>query len=60
MLSKSFYNDFDISIIVFSWFKVNKYIIKIYNYKVVDNSRQYFVNIGLECRWSVSKTKGHY
>jgi hypothetical protein len=39
MLSKPFYNNFNINIVVFSWFKVNKYIIKIYDYKVVDNSR---------------------
>jgi hypothetical protein len=39
MLSKSFYNNSNINIIVFSWFKIDKYIVKIYNYKVVNNSR---------------------
>jgi hypothetical protein len=39
MLSKPFYNNSNINIVVFSWFKVYKYIIKIYDYKVVDNSR---------------------
>ena len=29
MLSKPFYNNSDISIVVFPWFKVDKYIIKI-------------------------------
>jgi hypothetical protein len=50
MLSKPFYNDSDISIIVFPWFKVDKYIIKIYNHEVVDKSRECFINISLECR----------
>jgi hypothetical protein len=49
MLSKPFYNDSDISIVVFPWFRVDKYIIKIYNYEVVDKSREYFINISLEC-----------
>jgi hypothetical protein len=48
MLSKPFYNNSNISIVVFSWFRVNKYIIKIYNYKVINNSRQCFINISLE------------
>jgi hypothetical protein len=48
MLFKPFYNDSNISIVVFPWFKVDKYIIKIYNYKVVDKSREYFINISLE------------
>jgi hypothetical protein len=48
MLFKPFYNDFDIRIIVFPWFKVNKYIIKIYNYEVVNKFREYFINISLE------------
>ena len=50
MLSKPFYNDSNISIIVFPWFEVDKYIIKIYNYEVVDKSREYFIDISLECR----------
>jgi hypothetical protein len=48
MLFKPFYDDSNISIVVFPWFKVDKYIIKIYNYKVVDKSREYFINISLE------------
>jgi hypothetical protein len=60
MLSKPFYNDFNISIVVFPWFKVNKYIIKIYNHEVVDKSRECFINISLEYRWSISKAKKHY
>jgi hypothetical protein len=50
MLFKPFYNNSDISIVVFLWFKVNKYIIKIYNYEVVDKSRECFINISLEYR----------
>jgi hypothetical protein len=50
MLSKPFYNNSNISIVVFLWFKVDKYIIKIYNHKVVDKSREYFINISLEYR----------
>jgi hypothetical protein len=60
MLSKPFYNDSNISIVVFSWFRVDKYIIKIYNHKVVDKSREYFINISLEYRWSISETKRHH
>jgi hypothetical protein len=60
MLSKPFYNDSDISIVVFSWFRVDKYIIKIYNYEVVDKSRECFIDISLKCRWSISETKRHY
>ena len=48
MFPKSLYNNSNISIIVFPWFKVDKYIIKIYNYKVVDKSREYFINISLK------------
>jgi hypothetical protein len=48
MLSKPFYNNSNINIVVFSWFKVNKYIIKIYNYKVVNKSRECFINISLK------------
>jgi hypothetical protein len=50
MLSKPFYDDFNISIVVFPWFRVDKYIIKIYNHEVVDKSRECFINISLECR----------
>jgi hypothetical protein len=39
MLFKPFYNNSNINIVVLSWFRVNKYIIKIYNYKVVNDSR---------------------
>jgi hypothetical protein len=60
MLSKPFYNNSNISIVVFPWFKVDKYIIKIYNHEVVDKSREYFINISLEYRWSISKTKRNY
>jgi hypothetical protein len=60
MLFKPFYNDSDISIVVFPWFRVDKYIIKIYNYEVVDKSKEYFINISLECRWSISEAKRHY
>jgi hypothetical protein len=49
MLPKPFYNDSNISIVVFLWFRVDKYIIKIYNYKVVNKSRECFINISLEC-----------
>jgi hypothetical protein len=48
MLSKPFYNNSNISIIVFPWFKIDKYIIKIYNYKVVNKSKECFINISLE------------
>jgi hypothetical protein len=50
MLSKPFYNNSNISIVVFPWFRVDKYIIKIYNYKVVNKSRECFINISLEYR----------
>jgi hypothetical protein len=60
MLSKPFYDDSDISIVVFSWFRVDKYIIKIYNHEVVDKSREYFINISLEYYWSISEAKRHH
>jgi hypothetical protein len=60
MLSKPFYDDSDISIVVFPWFRIDKYIIKIYNHEVVDKSREYFIDISLECRWSISETKRHH
>jgi hypothetical protein len=60
MLSKPFYDDSDMSIMVFPWFGVDKYIIKIYNHEVVDKSRECFIDISLECRWSISETKRHH
>ena len=60
MLSKPFYDDSDMSIVVFLWFGVDKYIIKIYNYEVIDKFKECFINISLECRWSISETKRHY
>jgi hypothetical protein len=48
MLSKPFYNNSNISIVVFPWFRVDKYIIKIYNYKVINKSKECFVNISLK------------
>ena len=60
MLPKPFYNDFNISIVVFPQFKVDKYIIKIYNHEVVNKSKEYFINISLEYYQSINKTKRYY
>src|SRR5271156_889652 len=60
MFPESLHDDSDMSMVVFPWFGVDKYIIKIYNHEVVDKSRQCFVNISLECRWSISETKRHH